>query len=295
MAGAVAAHAVNYRHAYHAGSFADVVKHVVLVAVLAALARKDKPFSALDLHAGIGAYDLTAEAARTGEYRDGIARIIDAVGAPPAVARYLDRVRAFDGTGQLARYPGSPLLIRAAMRAEDRLTLVELHAADADLLRTEFRGDGQVAIHRRDAWEAAKALLPPQPRRGLVLVDPSFEAPGEFARLARTVDLVGRRWPEGTGLHWYPIKDRAEVDAFLATAAGTAPDCMVVELTVFDDPYPARLNGCGMLIVRPPYGLEGPLAEALAWLQPRLARRGGQWRCEAVRPATADERKEKRR
>ncbi|MBW8729378.1 MAG: 23S rRNA (adenine(2030)-N(6))-methyltransferase RlmJ [Inquilinus limosus] len=272
---------MNYRHAFHAGNQADVLKHVVLVALLEALRGKGKPFSALDLHAGIGRYALAAEASKTGEYVDGIARIEHEAEAPAAVARYLELVRGFNPSGRLEIYPGSPRLIRALMRPGDRLTLVELHPEDNARLRAEFAGDDQIAIHHRDSWESLRGLLPPQPRRGLLLLDPSFEQPDELARLARGIATAHRRWPEGVIAAWYPIKDRPPVDAMLA-ALPALPRAWTAELTVFDTLFPARLNGSGLVLANLPWGVEDALRDALAWLQPRLARQGGGWRLERL-------------
>ncbi len=272
---------MNYRHAFHAGNQADVLKHVVLVALLEALRGKDKPFSALDLHAGIGRYALAAEASKTGEYVDGIARIEHEAAAPAVVARYLEMVRSFNPSGRLEIYPGSPRLIRALMRPDDRLTLVELHPEDNARLRAEFAGDDQVAIHHRDSGRSLRGLLPPQPRRGLLLLDPSFEQPDELARLARGIATAHRRWPEGVIAAWYPIKDRPPVDAMLA-ALPALPRAWTAELTVFDTLFPARLNGSGLVLANLPWGVEDALRDALAWLQPRLARQGGNWRLERL-------------
>lgn len=272
---------MNYRHAFHAGNHADVVKHVVLTVLVDALRGKDKPFMVLDLHAGVGRYDLSAEAAKTGEYVDGIARIDQATDAPPAVARYLDLIHSFNPSGRLGVYPGSPRLARALMRPEDRLTLVELHPEDHARLRAEFAGDDQVAIHHRNAWEALRGLLPPQPRRGLLLLDPPFEQPDELERMARGIGTAHRRWPEGIIAAWYPVKDRPPVDAMLA-ALPPLPRAWVAELTVFDSLFPARLNGSGLVLANLPWGVEAALREALAWLQPHLARQGGGWRLDPL-------------
>ena len=277
---------MNYRHAFHAGNQADVVKHVVLVALVEVLRGKAKPFFALDLHAGIGRYALAAEAARTGEYIDGIGRIDSAADAPPLIARYLDLVRGFNPSGRLEIYPGSPRLIRALMRPEDRLALVELHPEDHARLQAEFRGDNQVAIHHRDAWEALRGLLPPQPRRGLLLIDPPFEVQGEQLRMAQAIGAAHRRWPEGIIAAWYPIKDRPPVDAMLA-ALPSLPRAWTAELTLFDSLFPARLNGSGLILANLPWGVEEQLREALAWLQPRLARQGGSWRLDPLGPGGA--------
>ncbi len=272
---------MNYRHAFHAGNFADVVKHVALVAVIDALRRKDKPFSVIDTHAGAGRYALGAEASRTGEWLDGIGRIRAASDPPPTVARYLDLVRAEEAAHGPDLYPGSPALARALLREADRLTLVELHPDDAGLLRRGLGGDRRVAIHHRDGWEALRGLLPPQPRRGVVLVDPPFEKPGEFDRLARAAGTALRRWPEGAQILWYPIKDPAAVAAFArraataVAAAGPVREAVILELTLFATVFPSRLNGCGLLLVNPPFGTVPVLEAACRWLQPLLARDGG--------------------
>lgn len=270
---------MNYRHAYHAGNFADVVKHLALVAVLDALLRKDKPVFVLDAHAGAGLYTLAAEAAKTGEWRDGIGRMLDAPSPPPLVVRYLALVAAFNPPGRIELYPGSPALAARILRPADRLALVELHPDDAATLRAQAGRDPRIAVHHRDAWEALRGLLPPQPRRGLVLVDPPFETPGDLGRVARAVDAIARRWPEGVQIHWFPIKDRPPVDDFLAELAAVAPaGTMLAELTLYDALFPARLNGCGLILVNLPYGVAEALEVALAWVQPLLARAGGGWR-----------------
>jgi 23S rRNA (adenine2030-N6)-methyltransferase len=274
---------VNYRHAYHAGNFADVVKHLALVAVIDALVRKDKPVFVLDAHAGAGLYALAAEASKTGEWRDGIGRVAAAPAPPPLVARYLERVAGFNPPGALELYPGSPALAAGLLRPSDRLALVELHPEDAAALRAQAGRDGRIAVHERDAWEALRGLLPPTPRRGLVLVDPPFEVPGEFGRMARAVGATARRWPEGVQIHWYPVKDRGTVDGFLAAAAEGAPaGTLVAELTLFDALFPSRLNGCGLILVNLPYGVAEALSAALAWVQPVLARAGGGWTLRAL-------------
>lgn len=269
---------MNYRHAYHAGNFADVVKHLVLIAVLDALLRKDKPVFVLDAQAGTGLYALGAEASRTGEWRDGIGRVAAAPAPPPLVARYLEIVAGFNEPGRLETYPGSPAIAARLLRPTDRLALVELHPEDAASLRAQVARDPRIAVHERDSWEALRGLLPPTPRRGLVLVDPSFEAAGELERVARAVGTIARRWPAGVQIHWYPIKERRTVDAFLALAAEDAPaGTLVAEVTLFDELFPSRLNGCGLILVNLPLGVAETLSAALAWVQPVLARAGGRW------------------
>ena len=260
---------VNYRHAFQAGNFADVVKHALLVALLRGLLAKDKPFRVLDTHAGIGSYDLSApEPQRTGEWRDGIGRIVDS--ADPVLADYLDQVRA---AGWPALYPGSPALTRTLLRAEDRLVLCELHPEDHATLRALFRGDDRVAVHKRDAWEAITALTPFPERRGLVLIDPPFEEEGEFDRLADSLATLRHRFRAGVLAAWYPIKHRAPVRAFHAALKDRAvADCLACELTLREPTDPTRLNGCGLLVANAPFGFESRARTILDSLLPLLAR-----------------------
>ncbi|MGG5811717.1 23S rRNA (adenine(2030)-N(6))-methyltransferase RlmJ [Falsiroseomonas sp. CW058] len=260
---------MNYRHAFHAGNFADVVKHALLVALLRPLTAKDRPLRVLDAHAGLGDYDLGgAEAQRTGEWRDGIARVADS--PDPMLADYLALVRA---AGYPARYPGSPALARALLRPGDSLVLCELHPEDHATLRARFRGDPQVAVHRRDAYEAARALTPFPERRGLVLFDPPFEREGEFERLAAALAELRRRFRAATLAAWYPVKHRAPVRAFHAALRDAAvADCLACELTLREPTDPTRLNGCGLLVANPPFRFEEEARAVLGALLPRLSR-----------------------
>jgi 23S rRNA (adenine2030-N6)-methyltransferase len=260
---------VNYRHAFHAGNFADVVKHALLVALLRLLAAKDKPFRVLDTHAGIGGYDLGSDqATRTGEWREGIARAIDS--ADPSLADYLALVRA---CGWPRSYPGSPEIARALLRPGDSLVLCELHPEDHATLRARFARDPVVAVHRRDAYEAIRALTPFPERRGLVLIDPPFEQEGEFDRLAAAIAELRRRFRAGTVAAWYPIKHRAPVRAFHAALrdAGVA-DCIACELALREPTDPTRLNGCGLLVANPPFRFEAQAEAILRALLPALGR-----------------------
>jgi 23S rRNA (adenine2030-N6)-methyltransferase len=280
---------VNYRHAYHAGNFADVVKHAALALVLEHLAAKDKPLAVLDTHAGIGRYDLAAiEAEKTGEYRDGILKVLDQ--PHPALAPYLRVVAALNAQGGPGRmepryYPGSPELIVRLTRPQDRIQLVELHPDDAASLAASYAGDRRVAVYGEDGYAALKALLPPQPRRGLVLIDPPFEVTDEFARLARGLRHAHRRFATGTYLLWYPIKARAPVAAFHGELAqGDIRRITVAELLLRPDDDPERLNGCGLVMVNPPWRLTETLAELLEWLRDRLAPQRGQARLVTLVP-----------
>ena len=202
---------MNYRHAYHAGNFADVVKHVVLSRIIEYLKRKDAPFRVIDTHAGIGLYDLSSdEAAKTGEWLDGIGRIAGKAFSPEAtalLAPYLDAAGLNDGTGAIKSYPGSPLIARRLLRKQDRLFAIELHPEDAAELRQLFAGDIQTRVLELDGWLALGAQLPPKERRGLVLVDPPFEEPGEFDRMADALIKAHQRWPGGIYALWYPVKN----------------------------------------------------------------------------------------
>ncbi|HUO96716.1 MAG TPA: 23S rRNA (adenine(2030)-N(6))-methyltransferase RlmJ [Steroidobacteraceae bacterium] len=273
---------MNYRHAYHAGNFADVVKHVVLVAILEHLARKDTPFFFLDTHSGRGQYPLAApETQRAGEYRDGIARLIDATGAPPAAARYLALVRELGvEDGHLCSYPGSPRIALSVMRGVDRAALCELEPREADALRGLLRRDPRAQVHERDGYEGLAALLPPREKRGLVLIDPPYEAADEFERLERALLAALARWAAGTYVVWYPIKAGGADGRFLARlAASGVRRQLVAELCIERDDSPAGLNGAGLLIVNPPWQLDARLGAALPWLHQRLATTGrGRWR-----------------
>jgi 23S rRNA (adenine2030-N6)-methyltransferase len=262
---------MNYRHAYHAGGFSDVMKHAVLALALERLKAKDTPFWVLDTHAGIGRYDLgSPEARKTGEYRDGIARLLaaDPKSLPGELKPYLGAVKALNGGGALRWYPGSPRLVRSLLRAQDRLVALELHPEDAETLAALFQRDPQVRIQQMDAYTGLKALLPPQERRGLVLIDPPFEETGEFERVVHGLRQACRRWATGHYMIWYPVKDRAPVAAFHAALKDLGiPRILAVELLLHPDDDPERLNGCGLILVNPPW----PIEDKLKTLMPALA------------------------
>jgi 23S rRNA (adenine2030-N6)-methyltransferase len=238
---------MNYRHAFHAGNFGDCMKHALLLALLRALRRKPAPLFVLDTHAGAGHYDLASEPARrTNEAATGIFRLLDQV--PPALEDYAATVRG------LGLYPGSPALVRSVLRADDRLACCEAHPEECSALRVLFRRDPQVAVHQRDAWEALKALLPPAAKRGLVLIDPPYEDPREFDRLAEGLSVAHARFPSGVLAAWYPVKHRAPVRAFLDALA--LRDVISAELLLREPLDPTRLNGCGLAVVNPPYRFE---------------------------------------
>ena len=271
---------MNYRHAYHAGNFADVLKHAALALVLEHLKRKDTAFRVLDMHAGTGLYDLSGrEAGKTGEWAGGIGRLIGSV--PPLdaasaerLAPYLDAVRALNPHG-LRFYPGSPRLALALMRPQDRLIAVELHPEDAAALGRNLAGDPRAKALTLDAYRALKALLPPKERRGLVLIDPPFEARDEFARLVRGLRQALKRWATGIYLVWYPIKDPAQTNDFAGRMAEIGlPETLRAELFVAA-PKDQGFNGCGLLVLNPPYTLEADLGALGPALAARLAQGPG--------------------
>lgn len=260
---------INYRHAFHAGNFADCMKHALLVWLLRALARKETPFRILDTHAGIGRYDLASdEAQRTGEWQAGIGRLAGMTDGP--LADYLALVRADGG------YPGSPALAAMLLRPQDRLALVELHEADHATLRALFRRDPRVAVHQRDAFEAVRALTPFPEKRGLVFMDPPFEQPGEYERLTAAIIEASRRARGLVQAAWYPIKGRAPARAFLtALAESGVPDILAAELHLREPLDAARLNGCGLIVVNAPYGFEAAAPAILGALSEALSREAG--------------------
>jgi len=241
---------MNYRHAFHAGNFADCFKHALLVALIDALRRKPAPFFVLDTHAGVGRYDLNAAPAqRSREADKGIHRLLQSRSA--ALLRYLQLVET------LGLYPGSPLLTRALLRGGDRLVCCELHPADAMSLRVEFSCDPQVVVHDRSGWEAVGALLPPKERRGLVFIDPPFENADEFLILANGLSQGNRRFAHGMFAAWYPVKQRSSVRSFhTAMKESSIRNILAIELCLREPINPSRLNGCGLLLINPPFGFE---------------------------------------
>jgi 23S rRNA (adenine2030-N6)-methyltransferase len=263
---------MNYRHAYHAGSHTEVFKHAVLCLLLEHLLKKEKPFTVLDTHAGIGRYDLASEEARkTGEAADGIGRVIGR--EIPAAAGYLALLQQLN-PGGLAVYPGSPAIIRAHLRADDRLIACELHPEDAAALRAAFRGDRRIAIHHRDGYEAVGAFVPLRTRRGLVFIDPPFEERDEFARLADALNAGIAKWPTGVFAAWYPVKDRSGPDILRRRYAAGNPPTLCCEF--LRRPVDGvTLAGSGMVIGNPPWGFEDKLVALCRDLLPVLDAGGG--------------------
>lgn len=264
---------MNYRHAFHAGNFADVFKHAVLCRIVTHLLGKPSAFRVIDTHAGAGLYDLDSEEARRGgEWQDGIGRLRGAVldGELQALLQpYLDVVDAFNPSGGLSVYPGSPAVVRAMLREQDRLVACELEPKAAAALAQSFRADKRVRAVAIDGWTALSAYVPPKERRGLVLIDPPFEQPEEFTRMAEELVAAHRKWATGSYVLWYPIKDRREPDVLARRLQRSGIGKILrAELTVGRLGESTRLVGNGLILVNPPWTLHDELAVML----PALAR-----------------------
>jgi 23S rRNA (adenine2030-N6)-methyltransferase len=283
---------MNYRHAYHAGNFADVLKHSVLFALVEAMQAKATPFAFIDTHAGSGCYALDGvEAGKTGEYKDGISRLLfpdlhpnsgKGQALPPLLRRWLDAILRLPGNDHgLKLYPGSPLQVANAMRAIDSAQLCELHPEEATRLRDLFHHDHRVHVHQRNGYEALKALLPPKEKRGLVLIDPPYEAQeAEYRVIEKALKAALERWPTGVYAVWYPIKLRSQVQPFHRWLQHcSARRVLRAELLVHPDDSPLRLNGSGMVILNAPWKLDEALRDSLRVMAPMLSQeRPAQWR-----------------
>src|ERR1700682_3595340 len=286
---------MNYRHAFHAGGFADVIKHIVLVRILLYLQDKQAPFRVIDTHAGAGIYDLTGdEARRSGEWLTGIARLMQArfsETALPLVTPYLDIVRAFNPQRDLKAYPGSPLIARALLRPQDRLTACEVEPKARKRLIDALRRDTQARVVDLDGWLALPAFVPPKERRGMLLIDPPVGGKDEFERLAQCFAEAFVKWPTGSYLIWYPVKSRRATDSLarhVAQAVGAGPSpgkCLRLEFSVAPQAAGAALASAGLLIVNPPWTLAGELKAILPELEKPLGQGGaGRFRLETPKP-----------
>ena len=268
---------MNYRHHFHAGNFADVMKHVLLVQMLRVLQKKERGLLYLDTHAGRGVYDLAAAAqgdslARTPEWPEGIGRLWTRADAPAPVADYLALVglcdREWGNRADTPRfYPGSPWLARKLARPQDRLALAEKHPEECAALEAEFGGAKRVAVHAMDGYGALRAMLPPPERRALVLIDPPFEAPDEFAQIAAGLREGLQRMPAGVFAVWYPLTERARTEAFLAALRELLPPpTLALELAVAGEDSPRKMKGCGLAVINPPWQFDVVGEPVVRWL-----------------------------
>jgi 23S rRNA (adenine2030-N6)-methyltransferase len=273
-----------YRHAFHAGNHADVLKHIVLLRVLRHLNLKDKPYRLVDTHAGAGGYSLTdAAAQKKGEYLQGIARLWSRRDLPPAVADYVTLVKRFNSDGELRHYPGSPTLAHALLRPRDQLRLFELHPADHRTLQLGFDGVRGVEVKRADGFEALKSQLPPSTRRGAVLIDPSYEGRDDYAKVVHALRDAVQRFADGIYVVWYPQVAKLEAARLPKRLKALSPKGWLhATLTVqHPDSHGFGLAGSGVFVVNPPYTLDDELRATLPWLAQVLGQReGAGWRLE---------------
>ena len=273
---------MNYRHIFHAGNFADVFKHIVLARIIAYMQNKDAAFRVLDTHAGLGLYDLSSDQAqKTGEWKTGIGKVMEAADRAPAdvlalISPYLDAVRSSNPEGGITQYPGSPMIARHLFRKQDRLTALELHPEDFDVLHAQFEGDVQARVTKLDGWLGIKSHLPPKERRGIVLVDPPFEVYHEFFNILTALKEGHKRFATGTFLLWYPVKHRKGVAEFREELkALKIPRILDTSLEVRSSGADVRFDGSGMIVVNPPYTLAQHMAQAMPVLKNALCEPNG--------------------
>jgi 23S rRNA (adenine2030-N6)-methyltransferase len=269
---------MNYLHSYHAGNFADVFKHIILVSLIESLQSKENGFCYLDTHAGTGYYDLmSANAQKSKEYKQGIEKLLQQKRVPEPIRHYLNCVQKINSRlsqsifASLRYYPGSPFIARHFLRSQDRMISSELHPQEYQTLKKNFLNDNQVSVQLLDGYRSLKAFLPPKERRGLILIDPPFERPHEFADLIRALPLALQRFETGVYAIWYPIKDRPPVERFhRALKEIVKRPILITELSLYPETSALHLNGCGMVIINPPYKFEGRLKGMLPWLRTAL-------------------------
>ena len=267
---------LSYRHAFHAGNHADVFKHITLTLILESLKQKDKAFIYLDSHAGAGYYDLQADwAQKTGEYQQGIARLWQTREAWPQLTPYFQAIQALNDDTTLRYYPGSPAFAQALLREQDRLALCELHSKEFELLRSNMKRDKRVALHHRDGFEALTALLPPTPRRGVLLIDPPYEQSDEYRRVSDSVAKALKRWAGGCYAIWYPLlaKNRDQSRNLLKALSKlpAAGGLLAMELKVQAQDSTLGMYGSGMAIINPPWQLDEKMRQILPSLSKQLS------------------------
>lgn len=275
---------LSYKHIYHAGNFADVLKHVTLVYILNYLAIKPGQVCYIDTHAGAGAYDLSSSAAQKNqEYETGIARLWDEKHLPETLARYVDLVREYNPGGSLRSYPGSQWFARRILRPSDQLFLYELHNNEAAILQSNTRGDRRVHIRREDGFSACKAMLPPQQRRGMVVLDPSYEVKTDYTRIPGTLQDGWKRFRSGVYLVWYPVVDRRRIDVMeRSLKASPIDNILLLELGITQDSGVGMTAG-GVIVINPPWKLGENMTEVLPCLASLLGVDGqGRYRLETL-------------
>lgn len=277
---------LSYRHSFHAGNHADVLKHIVQSLILNSLQQKEKPFVYHDTHSGVGRYDLTHEwSEKTGEYKQGIARVWQQDNIPAELDSYLDAIRQLNQGETLRYYPGSPQVARAHLREQDRMVLTELHPSDYPLLEQEFHRDRQVSIYKEDGFARLKASLPPQERRGLVLIDPPYELAKEYRDVVRATAQSYKRWATGIYAIWYPVVNRCDIDDMLEGLQGLEiRKILQIELGVAPDTNERGMTASGMIVINPPWTLESQMQTILPFLKQAIAPATGHYKVEWVVP-----------
>lgn len=277
---------LSYRHGFHAGNFADVLKHSLLTLAINALKKKDKPFVYIDTHAGAGKYSFKSEfAQKTCEYQQGIARLWGALQPPDEIKEYLSAVRAENTGKQLVRYPGSPQLVRRLIRAQDRLQLSELHGSDYESLQQLFAGDKQVSVAKEDGLSRLCKKLPPIQKRALVLIDPSYEVKSDYGKVVEVLVEAHRHFATGVYALWYPIIDRNTTDRLLQKLQATGiRKQLLIEHSLAEDGAQQGMSGSGMLFINPPWPLHSQAESLLPWLNQMLTDGQGTWKVEWLVP-----------
>ncbi|MBQ0213635.1 23S rRNA (adenine(2030)-N(6))-methyltransferase RlmJ [Proteus vulgaris] len=267
---------LSYRHSFHAGNHADVLKHIVQTLIIESLKEKEKPFLYLDTHAGAGRYQLTnAHATRTGEYLEGIARLWQQDEVPELILPYLEAVGELNSSGELRYYPGSPLLAGKLLREQDSLVLTELHPTDYPLLRTEFSRDPRVRVSREDGFGQLKSKLPPASRRGFALIDPPYELKQDYSAVVKGVVEGHKRFATGTYAIWYPVVHRQQIKRMLKELEATGiRKILQIELAVKPDSDQLGMTASGMIVINPPWKLESQMKSILPWLHKTLVPEG---------------------
>lgn len=277
---------LSYRHGFHAGNFADVLKHSLITLVINALKQKDKPFVYIDTHAGAGKYSFKSEfAQKTAEYQQGIARVWGVEQTPEEIKDYLAAVRAENTGRQLIRYPGSPQLVRRLVRTQDRLQLSELHNADYEKLQQLFAGDKQVCVLKEDGLERLQKKLPPIQKRGFILIDPSYEVKSDYNKVVDVWQSAHRRFATGIYGLWYPVIERARTEKLMQALQATGiPKQLRIEHCMTADGAVRGMTGSGMLFINPPWQLQRQAEALLPWLNQTLTDGQGFWRIEWLVP-----------
>ena len=282
---------LSYRHGFHAGNVADVLKHSLITLVISALKQKDKPFVYIDTHAGAGKYSFKSEfAQKTGEYHAGIGRIWAQQTLPEEMKDYLSAVRAENTGKQLIRYPGSPQLVRRLVRAQDRLQLSELHSSDYEVLHELYVQDKQVSIAKEDGLLMLEKKLPPIQKRGFILIDPSYEVKSDYTKVVDALEKAHRHFATGIYALWYPVIDREQTERLLLRLKETGiPKQLRIEHAIVKDGAVRGMTASGMLFINPPWQLESQARSLLPWLNQVLTDGQGQWQVEWQVPESVAE------